>query len=213
MITEKEKGNNFIEIEEYQNLLIEKAEVLGLSKRLEKENAELKAKCNLCYEDKAEKSNKAITELKAKLSANRFIWNKDERHKYQDKVTELEAKLVVRNGRILDLEEQLKAIKYLDKDTLEDFFVRYSDDIGGVTGASLLVWDSPAFDKVIIEILKLAIPSRDKIIEVLTELERQVANIIVDFKIHKEYLADEILKLAILQKYLLDNEDEILGEL
>jgi hypothetical protein len=58
------------------------------------------------------------------------------------------------------LEEQLKAIKYLDRDTLEDFFVRYADDIGGVTGASLLVWDSPAFDKVIIEILKLAIPKQ-----------------------------------------------------
>ena len=60
---------------------------------LEKENAALKAKCNLCYESMADKSNKAITELKAKLAANRFIFNTNERHKYQDKIIELQEQI------------------------------------------------------------------------------------------------------------------------
>ena len=180
--------------------------------RLEKENAELKAKCNLCYDDKAEKSNNALIELNNKL--------------------------VVRNGRILDLEnelteyelinkhhieligrleEQLKAIKYLDEDVetlsaqFHDVYMieankqgntrnkqnyndlaenvkeydrvlaryvlslaipkvkyLYRQEVKTILYSELSSWEEiEGWEEAIDAICKLAIPSRDKIIEVL----------------------------------------------
>jgi FtsZ-binding cell division protein ZapB len=108
-------------------------------KQLQKENAELKAKCNLCYDDKAEKSNNALIELNNKL--------------------------VARNGRILDLENELTEYELINKHHIEL--------IGRLE-----------------EQLK-AIPSRDKIIEVLTDYyynERGTLSIL-----NIETIADEIL--------------------
>ncbi len=56
------------------------------------------------------------------------------------------------------LKQQLKAVKYIDRETLEEMFIEHSADIGGVTGASLLTWDSPNFKAVMDELLSFAIP-------------------------------------------------------
>ena len=91
-----------------------------------------------------------------------------------------------------DLEEKLKAIKYLDRQEVEDIIVE----------SKLLYANGKdytnEFDRVITAICKLAIPSRDKIIEVL---KRNKYNFIyypkgkaeIDEDIF-ETLADEILK-------------------
>lgn len=78
------------------------------------ENKELKA-MNIALN---KLSVERIETLEAKLSANRFIFNTFERHKYQDKITELEEKIsilevkaVARNGRIMDLEEEIATLQ------------------------------------------------------------------------------------------------------
>ena len=92
------------------------------------------------------------------------------------------------------LKQQLKAVKMLNRDEVKEIINYimnfYFGEEEGIKTKYVM-----SEEEGITAICNLAIPviDKDRIIEVLTNLENQVANVLVNFKINKEQIANEIL--------------------